>query len=174
VKNYADNSNQTIPTININKKNFIIITVLIVTSCIIGGCIITYITHITKPPGYHEIYILDRQNQAISYPQTIIINQNNTFNAPLTITNNMQKDQEYQLQIKIVHNTITFPVDALPYNTCEFTLSHSQNWNSQIPITINEKGNYSIVFELYTKQDGDYVFTHNYCVLHVNAIANIT
>jgi len=124
-----------------------------------------------KPTGYHEMYLLDNQNQAVSYSHSVVINQNSTFNTPIVVTNNMFTQQYYQIQVKIVHHTINFPVDASPYGVYEFTLDAKEQWSNQIPITINEEGTYSIVFELYTKNDADYVFTNNYCILHVTAFA---
>jgi len=81
--------------------------------------------------------------------------------------------QEYQIQVKIVHHTIYFPVNAPPYSTYEFTLDADQSWNNPIPVTINEEGNYSVVIELYAKNnEGDYVFTDNFCVLHIKALTS--
>jgi hypothetical protein len=74
--------------------------------------------------------------------------------------------QDYQIQVKIVHHTINFPIDAPAYSTYEFTLDNEQSWDGQIPITINEKGSYSVVFELYAKNGGTYVF-NNFCILHI-------
>ena len=164
------NNNQTIIIDLKNTRTAVTITLIII-SCIIGAYLITYVT---KPPGYHEMYLLDNHNKAENYYQTVIINQNNTFNTPIVVTNNMHTWQEYQIQIKIVHHTIYFPVDATPYSTYEFTLNADLSWDSQIPITIEEEGTCSIVFELYAKKDGNYDFTDDYCVLHINAITDNT
>ncbi|MCL2641985.1 MAG: DUF1616 domain-containing protein [Candidatus Bathyarchaeota archaeon] len=169
-KNNNTDDSQTV-TIRLEKSYIAVALALIIVCCITGGYFIAYAT---KPPGYHEMYLLDNQNQAINYPKTLIINQNNTFNTPLTVTNNMRTEQNYQIQTKIVHHTFTFPVNAPPYSTYEFTLNPEQSWNNQIPLTINEEGTYSIVFELYTKTDGNYIFTNNYCILHINVTTNPT
>ena len=163
-----ENNNQTI-TIDLKKTHTAIAIALIIISCIIGVYIIKYAT---TPPGYHTIYLLDSQNKAENYPETIIINQNNTFNTQIVVTNNMRTWQEYQVQVKIVHHTIYFPVDAPTYSTYEFTLDVDKSWNNQIPITITEEGTYSVVFELYTKKDDTYIFTGNPCVLHIDAITD--
>jgi len=156
-----NNSNQTI-TLNLNKSNTAVAIALIVISCIVGGYLITYTL---APSGYHEMYILDDQNQAVNYPQTLIINQNNTFTTPIVVTNYMKTLQDYQIQVKIVHHTINFPLNAPTYSTYEFTLNDKQSWDSKIPVTINEEGTYSVVFELYVKDNGNYNFTDNYCTL---------
>jgi uncharacterized membrane protein len=163
-----NNSNQTV-TIKLDKSHTAVAITLIIICCIVGGYLVTYAI---KPPGYHVIYILDNRGQAVDYTQTLIINQNNTFISPVVVINNMHTTQDYQVQVKIVHNTFIFPVDASPYNTYEFTLADGQSWDNQIPITINEEGNYRVVFELYVKNDANYVFTDNFCILPIKAIAN--
>jgi uncharacterized membrane protein len=160
-----ENNSQTV-TIKLDKSHVAVAITLILLCCIVGGYFVAYII---KPPGYHVIYILDNQDQAVNYPQNIIINQNNTFTTPLVVTNNMHTMQEYQVQVKIVHHTFIFPVDAPAYNTYTFTLADGQSWNTKIPITINSEGNYSVVFELYAKNYGDYIFTDNFCILHIEA-----
>jgi uncharacterized membrane protein len=160
-----ENNNQTV-TINLNKSHTAVAITLIILCCIVGGYLIAYAI---TPSGYHVMYLLDSQGQAVDYPQTLIINQNNTFISPIVVINNMLTAQDYQVQIKIVNNTFTFPVDASPYSTYEFTLADGQSWDNQIPITINEEGNYCVVFELYAKNDENYIFTYNFCILHIEA-----
>jgi uncharacterized membrane protein len=163
-------NNQTI-TIELDKSHIAITATLVIICCITGAY---FIVHAMKPPGYHEMYLLDAQNKADNYPHVIVINQNNTFNTPIVVTNNMRTWQDYQIQIKIVHHTIYFPVNAPTYSTYEFTLDTDQSWSNQIPVSINEEGTYSVVLELYTKNDTNYVFTNNFCILHIKTITNNT
>jgi uncharacterized membrane protein len=164
-------NNKTATTIKLKKNHTIAITtVLIVVCCIVGAYVTTYAL---RPSGYHEMYLQDTQTQANSYPRVLVINQNNTFSMPVVVTNNTPNTQEYRVQVKIVQVTFTFPVDAPAYKTYEFVLDAKQSWDNQIPITINEEGAYSIVFELYAKNGEGYGFTDNYCVLHAEAIVGI-
>lgn len=163
-----ENNNKTV-TINFDKSHVAVAITLILLCCIVGGYFVVYII---KPPGYNIIYILDNQGQAVNYPRILVINQNNTFTTPLVVTNNMYTLQEYQVQVKIVQNTFIFPVDAPPYKTYEFTLNDEQSWDGQIPITINEEGNYIVVFELYAKNDENYSFTDNFCKLYITVITD--
>jgi len=160
---------QTSSVIEIDSSHLAVVTVLIIVCCIVGGYFIAYAL---KPPGYHEMYLLDAQNRADNYPRTVILNQNNTFNIPVVVTNNMRLWQEYQIQVKIVQHTMYFPVNAPAYDTYEFTLDHEQSWSNQMPVTLNEEGNYSVVIELYTKNNEDYIFTENFCILHIKVLTN--
>jgi uncharacterized membrane protein len=150
------------------KKIAIIVTALIVTCAVITAAVIIYAP---RSPGHHEMYLLDDQNQAVNSHQVLVINHNNTFSKQIVVTNNNPKPCNYQMQVKIVRDTFSFPINAPTYKTYEFTLDPKQTWSEQVPISINEKGNQSIVFELYAEKDGDYRFTNNYLVIHVEVVA---
>jgi uncharacterized membrane protein len=143
---------------------------LILVSCVVGGYFI-YSSMSLEPSGYSQMYLLDSQNSARNYPQVLVANQNSTFNQQVFVANNMSKTVDYQLQVKIVQDTVSFPVNATASNTYQFSLDAGKSWSNQVPISINQPGIYSVVFELYSKNGGEYVFTNNYCVLHVTVVA---
>jgi uncharacterized membrane protein len=143
---------------------------LILVSCVVGGYFI-YSSMSLEPSGYSQMYLLDAQNSASNYPQVLVANQNSTFNQQVFVANNMSKTVDYQLQVKIVQDTVSFPVNATANNTYQFSLDAGKSWSNQVPISINQLGIYSVVFELYSKNGEEYVFTNNYCVLHVTAVA---
>jgi uncharacterized membrane protein len=150
------------------KKIAIIVAALIITCSVITVAVIIYAP---RSPGHHEMYLLGTQNQVANGPQILVINQNNTLSKQIVVTNNNPKPCDYQVQVKIVRDTFSFPINVLADKTYEFTLSPKQSWSEQVPISINEKGNHSIVFELYAEKDGDYKFTNNYLVIHVEVVA---
>jgi uncharacterized membrane protein len=168
-----DDNNQ-ISTLNLEKvsikKIAIIVTALIIICAVVTASVIIYAP---RSPGHHEMYLLDNQNQAVNYPQILVINQNNTFSTQIVVVNNNPKPCDYQVQVKIVRDTFSFPINAPAYKTYEFALDPKQPWSEQVPISINEKGNYSIVFELYAEKEGDYKFTKNYLVIHVEVVPDI-
>jgi uncharacterized membrane protein len=143
---------------------------LILVSCIIGGYFI-YASMSSGPSGYSQMYLLDAQSSASNYPQVLIANHNSTFNQQVFVANNMSERMDYQLQVKIVQDTVSFPVDAPANNTYQFSLDAGKSWSNQVPISINQPGTYSVVFELYAKNGEEYVFTNNYCVLHLTVVA---
>jgi uncharacterized membrane protein len=144
---------------------------LIVVSCIAAGY---FILNPLKPSGYSEMYLLDNQNQAVNYPQVLVANKNSTFNAPVLVVNHIPQTTDFQLQVKIVQDTVSFPVNATANDTYQFTLTPEQSWSSQVPVSINQPGAYSIVLELYSKNGEDYEFTNNYLVLHVEVVTDLT
>jgi uncharacterized membrane protein len=165
-------SNGSTFNLKIEKSYIIAIAIaLIVVSCITVGYILT---RPTPTSGYHEMYLLDAQNGGNNYPAVLIANQNSSFNQQVFVTNKMTLAQDYELQVKIVRDTISFPVDATASNTIQFTLNQDESGSSQVPISMNTPGTYSVVFELYAKDNGstaNYVFTNIFCVLHVTVVA---
>lgn len=164
-----ENNSQTV-TLKLEKGYLVAVAIaLIVVSTVTVGYFIVYPP---KPSGYHEMYLLDAQNQAVNYPQVLVANQNSTFNQQIFVINKTPDAVDYQLQLKIVQDTISFPVNTEPERTFEFNLKSGQEWSSQTPITIIEPGAYSVVFELYSKNGNSYVFTNNYCVLHIDVVSD--
>jgi uncharacterized membrane protein len=151
------------------KKIAAIVTALIIICNVITVAVIIYAP---RSPGHHEMYLLGTQSQAVNGPQILVINQNNTFSKQIVVVNNNPKPCDYQVQVKIVRDTFSFPINAPAYKTYEFSLDPKQSWSDQVPISINEKGNHSIVFELYAEKDGDYKFTKNYLVIHVEVVTS--
>jgi uncharacterized membrane protein len=147
------------------------ITLIVVCCIIVGGYLINLYINPPAPSGYNEMYLLDTQNGANNYPQVLVANQNSTFNQQISVTNKMTDTQKYQLQVKIVQDTTSFPVDAPANSTIQFSLESGKSWSSQVPVSINTPGTYSVVFELYTGNGENVVFTNNFCVLHVTVVA---
>jgi uncharacterized membrane protein len=166
-----ENNSQTV-TLKLEKGYIAAIAiVLVVVSCVTAGYFILYPA---KSSGYNEMYLLDGQNQAVDYPQVLVVNQNSSFNQQVTVVNHMPDEENYyQLQVKIVEDTVGFPVNAPAVKTVEFPLKWEESWSSQVPISINEPGSYSVVFELYmeNKYGTSYVFTNNFCVLHIDVVS---
>jgi uncharacterized membrane protein len=125
-----------------------------------------------RPPAepYNTIYLLDSNKKALDYPETLVVNQNSTFNVFVYVVNHLGYPASYQVQMKITKNLSTFPVDVPASQVYEI---NSLGGNGQIKentaaITENTVGGYSVVFELWQQNlAGTYEFTHNYCVLNI-------
>ena len=104
----------------------------------------------------------------------LVINHNSTLTCQLLWKTTWAKQQYYQLQVKIVQTTGAFPVDAPANSTYEKQLNDLEQWENQVPISINQPGSYSVVFELWSKntEENAYGFTHNFCVLHLQVVAD--
>ena len=144
-----------------------IFLVLIIVSSLVAGY---YLVFNTQPAGYNTIYLLDAQKQAINYPDTLVANQNSTFNLWVGVVNNMggTGNQTYQVLMKITSNHSGFPVNVQPTETYNLSLKNTDTWQTESTITLNQAGNYWVVFELWHRNSsGTYDFTNNEISLNI-------
>jgi uncharacterized membrane protein len=127
-----------------------------------------------SPPAepYNSIYLLDSNKKALDYPETLVANQNSTFNVYVDVENHLGKTASYQVQVKITKNLSTFPIDVPPSQLYEINgLENGKTGENVATITENEVGSNSVVFELWQQNlAGTFEFTHNYCVLNIQVI----
>ncbi len=147
---------------------------LIIISSLLAGY---YLLYKPVPEGFSTIYLLDSQNKAENYPQTLVSNQNSTFTLPVTVVNNMGYTMKYEVLVKITDDLTSLPVNVLPIDTYNFTLGNGKTYQKSVTVTENQAGTYSVVFELwqYNSASGTYQFTNNnvqnYCVLNIQVIS---
>ena len=153
---------------SIVKKIVAMLMALIVICSVI---IVSVIMYAPRSEGYNEMYLLDSQSNTIaSFPQVLVAGQNNNFDVQVVVTNHRPILGNYQVQVKIVKDTFSFPVDASAHKIYEFTLNSKQSWSCQVPVVLDEKGDFSVVFELFVEKEEVYRFTGIYCVLHFNVV----
>jgi uncharacterized membrane protein len=148
------------------------ITVAILIALIIVSSVVVcyYIAFRPKPVGFSTISLLDSQKQASNYPDLVVLNKNSTFNVWVDVENHMGITEQYQVQLKITKNTSNFPVNVPANSTFEKTLEDGQRWENQVNVSLNQAGNYSVVFELWINNQGTYEFSNNFCVLNIQVI----
>jgi uncharacterized membrane protein len=146
-----------------DEKGYVIaiFLVLIIVSALVASY---YLVFNTKPAGYNTIYILDSQKRAIDYPITLVVNQNSTFDIWVGVVNNMggSGNQTYQVLLKITPNLSGFPVNVQPTQTYNLSLRNTDTLQTESTITLNQVGNYWVVFELWHQNSsGTYEFTND-------------
>ncbi len=167
-----ENNNSQTVTLKLEKGYIAAVAIALIVVCSVVA--VYFVVYAPQPSGYSEMYLLDSQNSANDYSQVLVANQNSTYNQQIFVANHLydpkdpQKTANYQVQVKIVQDTISFPVDTAAEKTYEFSLKNGETWSEQAPISINTLGSYSVVFELYA----DNVFTNNYCVLHIDVVSS--
>jgi len=161
-------------SLHINNEKSVIAAVAITLVVVASVIAVIYVMNRHEPSGYSTLYLLDAQNQAVNYPDLLVINSNNSVSVQVVVENHLSKAQDYQLQVKIVQSTGSFPLETPANSTYEKRLDDLGKWENQVPISINEPGDYSVVFELWSKNTDveGYGFTYNFCVLHFQVIAN--
>ena len=140
---------------------------LIIVAAVVAGY---YLLFHPAPEGYTTIYLLDSQGKAVNYPDTLIVNQNYTFN--VWVENHMGKTLSSQVQLKVTNETIPlFPVKTDAINTYAKTLANGEKWETQATVTLHETGSHSIIFELWIQNEaGELEFSGNAVVLNVDVV----
>jgi uncharacterized membrane protein len=142
-----------------------IFLVLIIVSGLVASY---YLIFNTKPAGYNTIYILDAQKQAVNYAFTLVSNQNSTFNVWVGVVNNVGGDQTYRVLVKTTSNLSSYPVKVQPTQTYDLRLKNTATWQTESTITLNQVGNYWVVFELWRQNStGTYDFTNDEASLNI-------
>jgi uncharacterized membrane protein len=159
--------------INENKGPILsVVLALVFVSIVVLGY---YFLVLDAPPeGFSSMYVLDAQKTTESYPEFLIINENNTFNLWIGVENHKGKTQSYEIQQKLTKDPIlTFPINEAPIDNFAKILDDQEIWEMLITTTISDPGNYSLVFELYLKEDGviigDNTGPDNYVLLNIEA-----
>jgi uncharacterized membrane protein len=128
----------------------------------------------TRPPpeGYSTIYVLDSQ-KGMDYPELLILGENNTFNVWVTVENHMRKSQSFEVLLKIINDTSPeFPVNVTAENSYALTLDEGEAWETLSTVNIGEPGNYSVIFELWLRNEEtrNLEFSENACVLNLEVV----
>ena len=147
----------------------IFLALIIVSAAVLGY----YVVLRPQAEPYNTIYLFDAQKKAVDYPEVLVANQNSTFNVYVNVENHMTTSASYQVQVKIIKNLSTFPVDVQPSQIIETGKVNNDGKPVEniVNIAQNILGSYSVVFELWQHKDnGTLEFTQNYCVLNIQVI----
>ena len=144
------------------------IVLLFVFSLVIGY----YVNSRAEPEGYTTIYLLDAQKNAIDYPELLVTNQNSTFKAWLGVVNHMNTTRSFRILEKITEDKILpIGVEVDVKNRYELKLEKGEVWETEVEVSFNESGSFSLIFELWIYNDSsDPEFSFNYCVLHLDVV----
>jgi hypothetical protein len=126
-----------------------------------------YLSDLPTPTGYMSISLLDSQKKASNYPTFIVNGVNNTFSLYVQVENHMGENEAIQVQVSATNDiNPSAPVYTVEYNG---TVNDTKTWETIATITLNDPGNYSVVFELWVAQQNvdTFEFTQEYCVLNV-------
>jgi predicted nucleic acid-binding Zn-ribbon protein len=92
------------------------------------------------------------------------------------VENHMGISLPSEILLKVTNGTIpTLPVKADANTTYERTLENGEKWETLSTISINEPGNYSVIFELwaYDEKVGALQFSGNFVVLNIEFVDQV-
>lgn len=129
----------------------------------------SYIT-LTRPKDFVSFSILDEQKEAKNYPELLVIGENNTCRLWIVIENHMEKSITCNILLKITKQpNISIPLQMKSNTSYSATLNKGEIWEKLVEISLNETGEFHLVFELwiYSEEVKDFEFSNNFCVLNV-------
>ena len=124
--------------------------------------------------GYFTIYLLDSQKKAIDYPEVLVNGVNNTFSVYVEVENHNGTDVSCQVQVKVTKNmNPTYPVAVDPTKTFSGIVSaraDGEPWENVATVTLNQPGDYVVVFELWTVTNGAPQFSGKFTQLNIQVV----
>ena len=148
---------------------------LLIASVLLG---VYYAALMPEQEGYMTVYVLDSQKKAFDYPEVVVAGENSTFSVYVTVENHMGNTTACQIRLKVTKDmNPTFPVDVDVNATETFvaTVDDGKTW--EIPpttISLNEPGDYLVVFELWIGQSAEntetFQFSKDLAVLNVQVL----
>jgi hypothetical protein len=117
--------------------------------------------------------VLNSNKEARDYPENLVAGVNSTFSVYVTVENHMQQTlQNATVFIKIApDNNVTLPLTVEPVQTLSNQLKDGQSWESKATITLNDQGDYLVVFELWTPNNGTLTYSKQAIALSIQVTA---
>jgi uncharacterized membrane protein len=119
---------------------------------------------------YMTIYLLDSQKKAISYPEQLVANENNTF-VYVTVENHNDTAVDCQVQIKVAKDmTPTYPANVNSTETFSGRVQDGATWENGVTLSLNQPGFYMVIFELWIVNNGVPQFSGEFTQLNIQVV----
>ena len=143
---------------------------LLIASVLLG---VYYVALRPVQAGYFTIYLFDSQKKAIDYPEVLVSGVNSTFSVYVEVENHNGTDVDCMVQVKAISDmNPTYPVDANPALP-PFTgtvKDDGKPWENVATVTLNQPGDYMVVFELWTVTNGAPQFSGKFTQLNIHVV----
>lgn len=155
--------------LNWNKERNGYVIAVVIALIIASVMLVAYVFVLrTTPEGYMTVYVLDSQHMAGNYPERIGVNS--TFNVYVDVENHRGTTQNCTILVKTTQNTNpNFPLYVDPMKTFNNLVADRATWESPVTLTLDQLGNYVVVFELWTwnTETGHLDWTNDFAVISV-------
>jgi len=142
---------------------------LLIASILLG---VYYVVLRPVQAGYFTIYLLDSQKKAVDYPEVVVIGLNSTFSVYVEVENHNGTDVNCTVQVKVTSDmNPTYPVPISANQTFTETVKDDgKPWENVATIKLNQRGDYMVVFELWTVTDGAPQFSGKFTQLNIHVV----
>ncbi|MGB9854750.1 MAG: hypothetical protein ACPLRY_08125, partial [Candidatus Bathyarchaeales archaeon] len=146
--------------VKLSDRNVYVVSIMLALAVVTPLLIYSYIS-VRKTDGSISFSVLDPWKKAEKYPELLVIGQNNTCHLWLLVENDMEENVSCKVLLKITSTPIsTFPVLTEANESYEVKIESGKKWEKPINITIEEPGDFHLIFELwvYDKEKGEFTF----------------
>jgi uncharacterized membrane protein len=135
-----------------NEKTAYVIAVAIAL-IIASSLFVVYLVALKPAPDrYTTIYLLDSNEKAADYPETLVVGVNSTFSVNVGVENHIGSMLDATILVKITSDeNSAFPLNVAPVQ--EFTnstIADNGKWIQPVTVTLDNSGKYLVAFELWT------------------------
>jgi uncharacterized membrane protein len=121
--------------------------------------------------GYMTIFVLDAQKKAIDYPERLVVGENSTFSVYVEVENHNGTAIDCQVQVKVTKDTTpSYPVNVNATETFSGTVQDGTTWENVATVSLNDLGDYMVIFELWIVKDGVLQFSGEFTQLNIQVI----
>ncbi len=160
--------------LNLDNKDGYVVSVAI--ALLIASVLLGWYYLVLQPDsnGYMSISLLDAQKKADDYPEYLVSGVNSTFSVYVNVENHMETEMDTKVYVLVTRDMLSkLPLDSVtPVTTFSDKIADGKSAENIATISINEPGNYSVVFELWIQgsEAEEFEFSKNYCVLKVQVV----
>ena len=140
---------------------------------VLASVLLGYYYVILRPAQseYMTVYLLDTQRKAENYPELLVKGENNTFSVYVEVENHTPTIQNCTLQVKVTNDmNPSYPVVVNATQSFTEIVQKEDIWENLVTLSLNQAGDYSVVFELWTFTDGVLEFSNTFCVLNLQVM----
>lgn len=120
--------------------------------------------------GYMTIYLLDSQKKAIDFPERLVVGENSTFSAYVEVENH-NGTMDCQVQVKVTRETTpTYPANVNATETFSGTVQDGTTWENVATVSLNQPGEYNVIFELWIVNNGVPQFSGEFTQLNIQVL----
>ena len=158
-----------------SNKNTYAVSVLIALLLVAVLLATYYIVIRPSPDMYVTIDLLDANRKAVDYPEFLVANVNSTFSVYVYVENHLGRTlngTEVQVKVSSSPNP-SFPLDVNATQTLtETILQNGETWETIATVSLDQPGNYLVVFELWIPNDsGMLVYSGVFTSLNIQVAA---
>lgn len=145
---------------------------LLIASILLG---VYYVALRPARAGYLTIYLFDAQKKAINYPELLVNGENSTFSIYVEVENHNGTEVNCQVHVKITSDmNPTFPVDINATQTFNGTVQNEATWENLATVSLDQPGNYMVIFELWTLNGRAPQFSGEFTQLNIQVVNKAT